>query len=199
MLMQGAAGVGRSLDLALIKEVVRANDKRRFALLEDGKRIRAVQGNSTATVALSHVEAPLPTVLYHGTAARFLKSIQQQGLIPGERNHVHLSEDEATAREVGSGYESPVVLVVQATKMRLRGHRFFQADNGGWLTDSVPAEFPNSQALRYKLAGIAFITHLFQPRRRDDHLRLCLATRGNPALHPSPPIPLRRTRGCIKP
>lgn len=140
-LIEGAAGVGRSLDIALIEEVVEANDKKRFALSEDGKRIRAVQGHSTATVTLPHVEATPPTVLYHGTATRFLESIQQQGLIPGQRHHVHLSQDEATACEVGTRYGNPVVLIVQAMKMHVQGHRFFQADNGVWLTETVPAKF----------------------------------------------------------
>ena len=140
-LVEGAAGVGRILDITLIEEVVATNDKKRFALSQDGRRIRAVQGHSTATVALSHSEATPPNLLYHGTATRFLDSIQQQGLIPGNRHHVHLSQDEVSAREVGTRYGIPVVLIVQAFEMHLQGHRFFRADNGVWLTETVPPKF----------------------------------------------------------
>jgi putative RNA 2'-phosphotransferase len=140
-LIDGAAAIGRNLDIGLIEEVVRDNDKKRFSLSEDRTRIRAVQGHSTATVTLTHREAAPPAVLYHGTATRFLESIQQQGLLPGQRHHVHLAQDEGTARDIGARYGAPVVLVVQATKMHQEGYRFFQAENGVWLTDRVPAEF----------------------------------------------------------
>lgn len=82
-----------------------------------------------------------PPFLYHGTATRFLESIQQQGLIPGSRHHVHLSQDLATAVSVGQRYGKPVVLKVAAQQMRQAGHVFFQADNGVWLSAHVPTAF----------------------------------------------------------
>ncbi|KWZ52867.1 RNA 2'-phosphotransferase [Burkholderia ubonensis] len=128
-LIAGASRAGRALDRATIQAVVATNDKKRFALSGDGRRIRAVQGHST------------PDVLYHGTATRFLDSIREQGLKAGARHHVHLSRDVTTAIAVGTRYGKPVVLAIDAQRMHARGFRFFVAENGVWLTDAVPAEF----------------------------------------------------------
>ena len=38
-----------------------------------------------------------PDVLYHGTARRFLESINENGLLPQSRQYVHLSQDNETA------------------------------------------------------------------------------------------------------
>lgn len=132
---------GRQLDRALIEQVVETNEKKRFALSADGGLIRAVQGHSTESVAISFEERTPPAVLYHGTATRFLDSIREQGLRPGSRHHVHLSEDVATATSVGQRYGKPVVLTVDAARMHAQGFKFYQAQNGVWLTPDVPAEF----------------------------------------------------------
>ncbi|GAB7530897.1 RNA 2'-phosphotransferase [Pseudomonas sp. 3A(2025)] len=140
-LIAGAASDGRVLNLEIIQAVVESNDKKRFAFSEDGLRIRAVQGHSTTAVDIQHVEKIPPALLYHGTATRFLESILQQGLIAGSRHHVHLSQDEQTAVSIGQRYGKPVVLQIDALRMQEAGFRFFQADNGVWLTESVPVEF----------------------------------------------------------
>ncbi|MBB5866504.1 RNA 2'-phosphotransferase [Xanthomonas sp. 3058] len=140
-LIAGAKANGTTLDLALIQAVVAGSDKQRFALSDDGRRIRAVQGHSTPTVALQ-LEAKLPPeVLYHGTATRFLDAIMAEGLRPGQRHHVHLSDNMQTAASVGQRYGAPVVLQVEAGRMYRDGLQFFQADNGVWLTAHVPATF----------------------------------------------------------
>src|ERR1700733_9463543 len=74
-LIAKAAAQGQAFDRATLARIVADNDKKRYALSDDGLRIRAVQGHSTVTVALSHVERAPPAVLYHGTATRFLDSI----------------------------------------------------------------------------------------------------------------------------
>ncbi|MDU9026201.1 RNA 2'-phosphotransferase [Pseudomonas corrugata] len=138
-LIAGAAEDGRPLNMDLIQAVVSSSDKKRFSLSDDGLRIRAVQGHSTGTVSLQHVEKEPPELLYHGTATRFLESIWEKGLIPGSRHHVHLSQDMQTAIAVGQRYGKPVVLKVDALRMHQQGFKFFQAENGVWLTDHVPA------------------------------------------------------------
>ncbi|WP_256662551.1 MULTISPECIES: RNA 2'-phosphotransferase [unclassified Pseudomonas] len=110
-------------------------DKKRFSFSDDGLRIRAVQGHSTGTVSLQYVEKEPPELLYHGTATRFLESIREKGLTPGPRHHVHLLQDMQTAITVGQRYGKPVVLKVDALRMHQQGFRFFQAENGVWLTD----------------------------------------------------------------
>ncbi len=100
-LIDGANKSGKSMDCDLLQQVVDTSDKKRFSISEDGLRIRAAQGHSTNSVAISYPEKVPPKFLYHGTATRFLESIQQGGLKPQERQHVHLSEDEHTAIAVG--------------------------------------------------------------------------------------------------
>jgi putative RNA 2'-phosphotransferase len=79
--------------------------------------------------------------LYHGTATRFLESIQQQDLQRGKRDYVHLSPDEITAHKVGARHGEPIVLVVQAEQMHAAGFTFYCAANGVWLTLYVPREY----------------------------------------------------------
>lgn len=140
-LIAGAQHAGKTLDVELIRAVVAGSDKKRFALSDDGCCIRAVQGHSTDTVTIQREPKQPPEFLYHGTATRFLDAIQVEGLRPGERHHVHLSEDVSTATAVGQRYGKPVVLKIEALRMHRQGFVFFQADNGVWLTALVPAPF----------------------------------------------------------
>lgn len=123
-----------------IKEVVATNEKQRFALSQDGKKIRANQGHSIQ-VDLDLTETTPPPFLYHGTAVRFLQSIEQEGLKPMQRHHVHLTEDIAIARSVGSRYGVPVILTVSSGDMYKRGYPFYLSQNGVWLTNHVDPEF----------------------------------------------------------
>jgi putative RNA 2'-phosphotransferase len=124
--------------IARLREIVAESDKKRFAFDETGARIRASQGHSVE-VDLGYEPRIPPALLYHGTAVRFLPSIKSQGLLKGDRHHVHLSAEEATARQVGARRGAPVVLVVQAGEMHGSGHAFFLSANGVWLTEHVPA------------------------------------------------------------
>jgi putative RNA 2'-phosphotransferase len=139
-LIAGAEIAGEKFDVALIRAVVAGSEKKRFAISDDGQRIRAVQGHSTDAVALQHVAKVPPEFLYHGTATRFMESILAEGLRSGERHYVHLSQDIATATEVGQRHGKPVVLKIGALQMHLQGFKFLQADNGVWLTEKVPID-----------------------------------------------------------
>jgi putative RNA 2'-phosphotransferase len=118
-------------------ECVETNDKQRFAFDVTGELIRANQGHSIE-VDLQLEEREPPEMLYHGTVERFLPSILEEGLVRGERHHVHLSKDAETARKVGSGRGKPVILKVDAGRMCRDGHKFLLSANGVWLTDAVP-------------------------------------------------------------
>ena len=99
-LLTAANTAGKLLDYDLLLRVVHENDKQRFAISDDGARIRANQGHSVS-VDLQLVPTPPPDMLYHGTVDRFLDSIREKGLVPGTRQHVHLSSDRRTAEIVG--------------------------------------------------------------------------------------------------
>jgi len=140
-LIEGSKTLGYYLNVDMIREVVETNEKKRFSISNNGKYIRAVQGHSTASVNLQHIEKEPPVFLYHGTATRFIESIMNQGLLSKSRHHVHLSQDEQTAVAVGKRYGKPVILKIEALKMYQQGFKFFQAENGVWLTNHVPTEF----------------------------------------------------------
>ncbi len=123
-----------------LEEIVATNEKRRFAFSEDGLRIRASQGHSIG-VDLALPEKQPPEYLFHGTASHYMGSIWAQGLLRGKRDHVHLSEEQQTARQVGSRHGNVVILRVASQRMQEAGFCFYQSANGVWLTDSVPVEF----------------------------------------------------------
>jgi putative RNA 2'-phosphotransferase len=106
-------------------------------------RIRASQGHSLPVDLALTPQAP-PTVLFHGTATRFLEAIPSEGLQAGSRHHVHLSAAYNTALTVGRRHGTPVVLVVRARAMHHTGLTCYRADNGVWLTDQVPVAFIRS-------------------------------------------------------
>jgi putative RNA 2'-phosphotransferase len=140
-LLANANSRGHAITLEQLHDVVANNDKKRFALSDDGMRIRANQGHSVRHVDLDLPVVPPPTDLYHGTVAQFLASIRAQGLLKRSRNHVHLSADRETARKVGMRRGEPVVLIVAAGDMHAAGYLFYLSENGVWLTDTVPPKF----------------------------------------------------------
>lgn len=114
------------------------NDKKRFTV-KNGL-IRACQGHSFP-VDLGYEATRPPLMLYHGTHEAALESIRVSGLKAQSRQHVHLSENESTAARVGARRGKLVMLTVWASEMEMAGYKFYQADNGVWLTDEVPPRF----------------------------------------------------------
>jgi len=140
-IIAGATKSRRAVSREMVECVVATNDKQRFALSPDGLYIRAVQGHSTTEVAIRFEEQVPPTLLYHGTATRFLPSIHERGLVAGNRHHVHLSADMQIAVSVGTRHGKPAVLTVAAAVMHSQGHKFHLSENGVWLTEHVPTAF----------------------------------------------------------
>lgn len=131
---------GVDLSRAELDDLVKTSDKQRFAISDDGARIRANQGHSVQVELGLPAVAP-PDVLYHGTVSAVLPGIRGKGLVKGQRHHVHLSGDIETARKVGARRGKPIVLAIKAKEMVAAGHTFLRSANGVWLTDVVPPEF----------------------------------------------------------
>lgn len=140
VLLKALASNGRSIERADLERIVAENDKQRFSISDDGKRIRANQGHSIK-INLGLEPTTPPPQLYHGTTYRFLNSIFKEGLTKRKRHHVHLSADVETAKKVGSRRGTPALLTVQALAMYTAGYIFFVSDNGVWLTEHVPPEY----------------------------------------------------------
>lgn len=139
-LLAGARAHGVPLTHALLLDVVAKSDKQRFALSDDGQRIRAQQGHSLA-IDLNLTPQTPPGSLFHGTATRAIAAIRQQGLRAGNRQYVHLSALAATALTVGKRHGQPLVITVRALAMHEQGYSFLLTANGIWLTRAVPTEF----------------------------------------------------------
>lgn len=84
----------------ILETIVRTDAKQRYAFNDDHTKIRANQGHSVP-VDLELTPVPPPDVLYHGTGEKYTASIDQTGLQPKQRLHVHLSKDVATAKTIG--------------------------------------------------------------------------------------------------
>lgn len=141
LLLQQLAKHRHSLSLAELEEIVATNDKQRYSFNADKSKIRANQGHSLKTVDLALQPQIPPAVLYHGTASRFMQSIQREGLQKRSRQHVHLSADTQTARKVGARHGTPVILQLDAQQMQADGFVFYCSENGVWLTEHVPTRY----------------------------------------------------------
>ncbi len=131
---------GTVLTLDDLKHIVATSDKKRFALSEDGQRIRANQGHSVE-VDLQYPPQTPPEILYHGTAERFLPGIRKDGLQRMERHDVHLSAETKVTVQVGGRHGKPVLLIIRAGEMHRAGNVFRCSTNGVWLVNQVPPEF----------------------------------------------------------
>ena len=139
--LAGMGARGETITREELAEVVATSDKKRFALSEDGARIRASQGHSV-DVDLELPPRVPPETLFHGTSERVVDAIRREGLVAGSRTHVHLSADIRTAEIVARRREGPhVILRVRAATMFAAGLTFFLSENGVWLTAHVPPEF----------------------------------------------------------
>jgi len=65
--------------VAMLNEIVRDDEKKRYSFSADGTKIRANQGHSVK-VDVELKEAVPPEVLYHGTGRKYVESINKEGL-----------------------------------------------------------------------------------------------------------------------
>ena len=148
-LLEGMNRAGYRVSLEELKEIVTTNNKQRFKFSDDYTKIRANQGHSVnVDVDLKEIEPP--SVLYHGTATKYVQSIKNEGLISKSRLHVHLSSDKETAAKVGARHGKAVVLTIDSARMSKNGFKFYLSDNNVWLTNAVPVELARNRACRRK-------------------------------------------------
>lgn len=135
-------GVQRTypFDMAALEKIVDTDAKRRYSFNTDKTKIRANQGHSIPVDVELRKMCP-PDILWHGTGAKYVSSIDEEGLISKSRLYVHLSGDIETAIQVGRRHGKPVVYQVDTRKMHEAGYIFYQSVNGVWLTERVPARF----------------------------------------------------------
>lgn len=139
-LIKAVKSHGKEIDLGKLKHIVDTNDKRRFEFNSDESKIRAAQGHSVfVDLGLGKVQPP--NVLYHGTVGKYLDSIYFNGLKKMKRTHVHLSDNIATAKNVGSRRGEPVILHIDSKQMFEDGCEFYLSTNGVYLTEYVDPKY----------------------------------------------------------
>lgn len=122
-----------------IREIIQSSDKKRFEIRNN--QICALYGHSVAGIIKRKKAAP-PAILYHGTAHRFLPSIEQEGLLPMGRQYVHLSTDIEMAESVGKRRDNqPAILVIDAKRAFQDGIDFYVGNDEVWLCDSLPSRY----------------------------------------------------------
>ncbi len=131
----------RDFNMKYLEKIVAEDNKQRYSFNEDKTKIRANQGHSVQNVDIGFEEKIPPEILFHGTAERFMNSINEQGILKMTRQYVHLSGDKNTAYNVGKRHGEPVVILIDSEKMQADGYKFFLSENGVWLTDHVPTEY----------------------------------------------------------
>ena len=109
-LVSGADRAGVALTREGVIAIAESDGKGRYALSEDGLRVKATYGHSVEVNLGLRARRP-PERLFHGTAARFLDSIRQAGITRKRRRYVHLSADRVTAAKVGGRHGRPVINV----------------------------------------------------------------------------------------
>ena len=144
------ASMRASLELTReeLEELVATDERRRFSLDARTGRLRANHGH-TIRVDLGLLPVPPPVVLYHGTASRFLPQIIAEGISRMERNHVHLTHEEETARAIATRHGRPVVLLIEAAAMQSAGMAFYRAESGLWLTDHVSPQYIRARRISH--------------------------------------------------
>lgn len=130
----------RNFNMQMLEEIVRTDSKQRYSFNEDKTLIRANQGHSIPVDVELEQKNP-PEILWHGTAEKYVESINQIGLIRKSRLYVHLSKNYETAKTVGSRHGKPFVYQVNAKKMAADGYPFYLSVNGVWLTKEVSVRY----------------------------------------------------------
>lgn len=136
-LIKGVSRKYKDFNMDILEEIVATDEKHRYSFNEDHTLIRANQGHSVKVDVELEQRKP-PEFLYHGTGEKYRDSIDNIGLIPKSRLHVHLSDNMLTAVEVGGRHGDPVVYRVHAKEMYKNGFAFYLSKNGVWLTERVP-------------------------------------------------------------
>ena len=122
----------------LMKMVNTAKKKRHE--IQNG-RIRALYGHSVGNEVIKETIQP-PDILYHGTAHKFMNKILEEGLIPKNRQFVHLSENVEMAYMTGKRRDvSPVIFKIHAKEAWNEGISFYLGNEKVWLSNAIPSKF----------------------------------------------------------
>ncbi|HBE8485727.1 TPA: RNA 2'-phosphotransferase [Clostridioides difficile] len=139
-LIEKINNTGRNINIEILEQIVKEDNKQRYSFNDDRSKIRANQGHSiNVNVELRELEPP--KYLYHGTATRFLDNIKNEGIIKQSRLYAHLSRDIDIAVKVGKRHGTPVILKINTGKMYENGYKFYLSENNVWLCEYIPFKY----------------------------------------------------------
>ena len=130
-----------NINIATLVSIVKLDDKGRYEFNEETTKIRATQGHSfTVNLNLTNVVEVFENV-YHGTSTRVSDLILASGLLPINRQYVHMCYDLDQAHKTGARHGSPVIFKVDVNSAIKDGFKFFKSSNGYILSEHVPAKY----------------------------------------------------------
>lgn len=96
-------------------DIVKTDDKGRYQLSEDRRKIRALQGHSIPWLEMEFEDVTsenMPQFLYHGTSNHnFQKIMDSLSILSMSRQYVHLSPDVETAKKVAGRHGNKMVII----------------------------------------------------------------------------------------
>ena len=130
------------INMDVLKLIVRDDDKQRYAFSKNGDYIRANQGHSIS-VNMEYTPIKPPAYLYHGTDARFMRSIMESNALSSmSRQYVHLSDNVNTALAVAMRHgNTPIIFHIDTERMYKDGIKFYKSENNVWLVKHVPLQY----------------------------------------------------------
>lgn len=130
------------VDIDVLKQVVKHDEKQRYSLKDNDTYIRANQGHSVKDLNMNYEPIQPPDLLYHGTSIDNYKKIKESGCIkPMSRQYVHLSSDIKTASKVGARHGKAIVLVIDSRQAYEDGVTFYKSENNVCLSESVDVKY----------------------------------------------------------
>ena len=132
----------RWLKIKHIEAIVLTDDKGRYQLDMDNKKVRATYGHSIK-IDLSDLPTDgVPDVLYYPTTREELEFIEEMGLKPGDRKWVHLSKSYEDAYIAGRHrVDDPVILEVDAKGAIESGYTIYVASKKVFIANEIPPQF----------------------------------------------------------
>ncbi len=122
-----------------VEAIVATDPKGRYQ--SDGEQVRATYGHSMP-LDLDLPTDEVPDELFYPVTEEELDVVLERGLLPTDRQKVHLSSTYDNAVAAGERRaEAPIILVVDATKAQESGCVIAQAGKTVYVTDHVPAEY----------------------------------------------------------
>jgi len=122
--------------------IVLTDDKGRYQLDMENKKVRATYGHSIK-VDLSDLPTDnIPEKLYYPTTQEEYEYIKEIGLQPGDRKWVHLSKTYRDAYIAGlHRVEEPIILEIDTKKAIENGYQIYRAAKTVFIASQIPPEF----------------------------------------------------------